>query len=81
MQLLGVWTKALAVSLQVLIERMQAARMPLERYREYLDLRRFGTVPHSGFGVGIERLVMFVMGLDNIRDAIPFPRYPGHANC
>ncbi len=81
MQLLGVWTEALAVSLQVLIERMQAARMPLERYREYLDLRRFGTVPHSGFGVGIERLVMFVMGLDNIRDAIPFPRYPGHANC
>lgn len=67
------------MSLQVLTERMQAAGMPLERYREYLDLRRYGTVPHSGFGVGFERLVMFITGLDNIRDAIPFPRYPGHA--
>ncbi len=45
----------------------------------YLDTRRFGTVPHSGFGLGFERLVLFVTGMQNIRDVIPFPRYPG--NC
>lgn len=47
----------------------------------YLDTRRFGTVPHSGFGLGFERLVLFVTGMDNIRDVIPFPRTPGHAMC
>ncbi|MDE6009846.1 MAG: asparagine--tRNA ligase, partial [Muribaculaceae bacterium] len=45
----------------------------------YLDTRRFGTVPHSGFGLGFERLVLFVTGMQNIRDVIPFPRYP--KNC
>ena len=45
----------------------------------YSDLRRFGTVPHAGFGVGFERLVQLASGVDNIRDTIPFPRYPGHA--
>ena len=45
----------------------------------YADLRRYGGVPHAGFGVGFERLVQLTTGLDNIRDAIPFPRYPGHA--
>ncbi|PIE84346.1 MAG: asparagine--tRNA ligase [Bacteroidia bacterium] len=44
----------------------------------YLDLRRFGTVPHSGFGLGLERLMLFVTGMTNIRDVIPFPRTPGH---
>ena len=44
----------------------------------YLDTRRFGTVPHSGFGLGFERLVQFVTGMTNIRDVIPFPRYPSH---
>ena len=44
----------------------------------YADLRRYGTVPHAGFGLGFERLVMFVTGLENIRDVIPFPRTPGH---
>ena len=48
-------------------------------YDWYLDLRKYGSVPHSGFGVGIERLVMFITGIENIKDAIPFPRYPGHA--
>lgn len=43
----------------------------------YLDLRRFGTVPHAGFGLGIERYIMLVTGLQNVRDVIPFPRYPG----
>ncbi len=45
----------------------------------YLDTRRYGTVPHSGFGLGFERLVLFVTGMQNIRDVIPFPRYP--KNC
>lgn len=45
----------------------------------YLDLRRFGTVPHAGFGLGFERLILFITGLDNIRDVIPFPRWVGNA--
>jgi len=45
----------------------------------YLDLRRFGSVPHSGFGLGFERLVQFVTGMNNIRDVIPFPRTPQNA--
>ncbi|MDE6576860.1 MAG: asparagine--tRNA ligase, partial [Muribaculaceae bacterium] len=45
----------------------------------YLDTRKYGTVPHSGFGLGFERLVLFVTGMQNIRDVIPFPRYPN--NC
>ena len=50
-----------------------------ERYQWYRDLRRYGTVPHAGFGLGFERLVVYVCGLTNIRDAIPYPRAPGHA--
>ncbi|WP_302441405.1 amino acid--tRNA ligase-related protein, partial [Bilophila wadsworthia] len=46
-------------------------------YWWYLDLRRFGSVPHSGFGMGFERLVMMLTGISNIRDALPFPRTPG----
>jgi asparaginyl-tRNA synthetase len=45
----------------------------------YLELRRYGTVPHAGFGLGFERLILFITGLQNIRDVIPFPRFPGHA--
>jgi hypothetical protein len=48
-------------------------------YWWYLDLRRFGTVPHAGFGLGLERMVQFVTGMQNIRDVIPFPRTPGSA--
>ena len=47
--------------------------------RWYVDLRKYGTVPHAGFGLGFERLIMFVTGLENIRDVISFPRIPGHA--
>lgn len=47
----------------------------------YMDLRRFGTMPHAGFGLGFERLVMFVTGMENIRDVIPFPRFPNSAVC
>jgi asparaginyl-tRNA synthetase len=57
---------------------LQAGLDP-EDYKAYLDLRRFGSVPHAGFGLGFERLVQFATGAENIRDVIPFPRYPGHA--
>ncbi len=50
-----------------------------EDYWWYLELREFGSVPHAGFGLGFERLVLFVTGMENIRDVIPFPRFPGHA--
>ena len=50
-----------------------------ESYWWYLQLRTYGTVPHSGFGVGFERLIQFTTGIENIRDVIPFPRYPNHA--
>ncbi|KAK9861825.1 hypothetical protein WJX84_011032 [Apatococcus fuscideae] len=66
--------------LEVLEERLQASGMPLEPYEGYLDLRRYGTVPHAGFGLGFERLILFATGLDNIREVIPFPRWPGHAD-
>jgi len=65
--------------LEVLEQRIEQLKLDKEAYRYYLDLRRFGTVVHSGFGLGFERLIMLVTGLENIRDAIPFPRWPGHA--
>ena len=46
----------------------------------YLDSRKFGTAPHAGFGLGFERMILFVTGMTNIRDVIPFPRFPGHAD-
>lgn len=51
-----------------------------EDYWWYLQLRKYGTVPHSGFGAGFERLVQFTTGMENIRDIIPFPRYPAHVD-
>ncbi len=60
-----------------LIDAMQKRNMPLETYYEYIDTRRFGTVPHSGFGLGFDRLVMYVAGVANIRDTIMFPRAVG----
>lgn len=63
----------------VLIERMKAFDIEPEEMEWFLDTRRFGTVPHSGYGLGFERLVLFVTGMTNIRDVIPFPRYPGSA--
>ncbi|MGF1533840.1 MAG: asparagine--tRNA ligase [Bernardetiaceae bacterium] len=59
--------------------RMQEMNIPTEELWWYLDLRRFGTAPHSGFGLGFERLVQFVTGMGNIRDVIPFPRTPKNA--
>lgn len=65
--------------LEVLEARMRAQHLNLDDYWWYRDLRRFGTVPHSGFGLGLERMVQFVTGMTNIRDVIPFPRTPGNA--
>jgi len=65
--------------LEVLDERLAALGLPKEDYWWYRDLRLHGSVPHAGFGVGFERLVMLCTGVQNIRDVIPFPRYPGHA--
>ena len=58
----------------LLLKRIKELKMPLESYKWYLDLRKNGSMPHAGFGLGFERLVMLVTGMDNIRDAIPFPR-------
>ena len=63
----------------VLIKRMESKNLNSGDYRWYLDLRRFGSAPHSGFGLGFERLVQFVTGVENIRDVIPFPRTPKNA--
>lgn len=62
--------------LDVLQRRIEAQGLDLEAYWWYLDLRRYGTVPHAGFGLGFERLVQFMTGMGNIRDVIPFPRAP-----
>jgi asparaginyl-tRNA synthetase len=66
--------------LEVLEKRMVAQGLNPADYWWYLDLRRYGTVPHAGFGLGLERTVQFVTGMENIRDVIPFPRVPGHAD-
>lgn len=65
----------------ILKERMVAAGIEVDEYEWYLDLRKYGTVPHSGFGLGFERLVQFATGMANIREVIPFPRTPGSAPC
>ncbi|KAF3563748.1 hypothetical protein DY000_02017598 [Brassica cretica] len=64
----------------VLMNRLEEIGLPVEPYEWYLDLRRHGTVKHSGFGLGFERMVLFATGMDNVRDVIPFPRYPGRAD-
>jgi len=65
---------------EVIVNRIEEMGLPREPYDWYLDLRRYGTVKHAGFGLGFERMVLFATGLENIRDAIPFPRYPGRAD-
>jgi asparaginyl-tRNA synthetase len=64
--------------LEVLEQRMHACGLKPQEYWWYLDIRRFGTVPHAGFGLGFERFLMMVTGVTNIRDVIPFPRTPKH---
>lgn len=65
--------------LDVLESRMEAQQLQLDEYWWYRELREYGTVPHAGFGLGLERMVQFVTGMANIRDVIPFPRTPGSA--
>jgi asparaginyl-tRNA synthetase len=66
--------------LDVLDRRLEEMNLRKEDYWWYRDLRRYGTVPHAGFGLGFERLVLFVTGMQNIRDVIPFPRAPKQAD-
>jgi len=63
-----------------LLTRMKELNMDIDTYKWYLDLRKYGSVPHAGFGLGFERLVMMATGIENIRDVIPYPRFPGHAD-
>jgi len=65
--------------LEILESRMNDMEIPHEEMYWYLDSRRFGTAPHAGFGLGFERMVLFITGMTNIRDVIPFPRTPGNA--
>jgi asparaginyl-tRNA synthetase len=65
--------------LDKLTQRMKEMNIPEEELWWYLDTRKFGTAPHSGFGLGFERLMLFVTGMGNIRDVIPFPRTPDNA--
>ena len=64
--------------LDFLMDGIRRFHIPEETLWWYIETRKFGTVPHSGFGLGFERLVQFVTGMTNIRDVIPFPRYPKH---
>lgn len=65
--------------LDMLLEQMRLKGISTEDYRWYVELREFGSAPHAGFGLGFERLVQFITGIPNIREVIPFPRTPGHA--
>lgn len=66
--------------LAFLERRLDELKLPKEAYWWYLELRKYGSVPHAGYGVGFERLIQLATGMDNIRDVIPFPRYPGKAD-
>ena len=65
--------------LDVLDARLDTLNISKQEFAWYRDLRKYGSVPHAGFGLGFERLLSFITGLSNIRDVIPFPRTPGHA--
>jgi asparaginyl-tRNA synthetase len=58
----------------LLLQRIEEHKLPREAFEWYLDLRRFGSVPHAGFGMGIERVVSWICGLEHLREAIPYPR-------
>lgn len=66
--------------LEILDKRIDECNLDRNYYQWYRDLRRYGTVPHAGFGLGFERLISYVTGVNNVRDVIPFPRTPGHAD-
>jgi asparaginyl-tRNA synthetase len=60
--------------LALLERRLEEHRLPREQYAWYLDLRRYGSVPHSGFGIGVERTVAWICGVEHVRETVPFPR-------
>jgi asparaginyl-tRNA synthetase len=64
----------------ILLKRIEESKLNPDDYWWYLELRKFGTAPHAGFGLGFERLIQFVTGMSNIRDVIPFPRTPGNVD-
>ena len=66
-------------SYEKLTDRMHELDMKMDGYEWYLETRKFGSCPHAGFGLGFERLILFVTGMQNIRDVIPFPRTPKNA--
>ncbi|MDP7401575.1 MAG: amino acid--tRNA ligase-related protein, partial [Phycisphaerales bacterium] len=66
--------------LEKLDKKIEAGGLPVENYWWYRDLRKYGTVPHAGFGLGFERTILYATGMANIRDVIPFPRTPGRAD-
>lgn len=66
--------------IDVLERRMKEVGLSPEDYWWYLELRKYGSIPHAGFGLGLERLLLFVTGMENIRDVIPFPRFPGNSD-
>jgi asparaginyl-tRNA synthetase len=76
-EIIGGWLRE--ERLDVLEKKIAEFGLNREDYWWYLELREYGTVPHAGFGLGFERLVLFTTGMENIRDVIPFPRFPGHA--
>jgi asparaginyl-tRNA synthetase len=65
--------------LDVLLDRMHELGLKEEDYSWYLDTRKYGTVVHAGYGLGFERMIMYMTGMQNIRDVLPFPRVPKHA--
>ena len=74
-----IWWSQREERYDVLVQKMKDMHMNPEDYSRYLDLRKYGTVPHAGFGIGFERLIMYITWMENIRDVIPFPRAP--KNC
>ena len=68
------------INLDILLSRIKNEKLDKEDYEWYLDLRRYGSVPHSGFGMGIERVVAWICKLPHIRETIPFPRTIGRLN-
>ena len=79
MNFLTCWLTPKEERLDVLEKKLKDLDLNPEDYWWYLDLRRFGSVPHAGYGLGFERLVQYITGIENIREAIAFPRYPGNA--
>jgi asparaginyl-tRNA synthetase len=63
----------------VLLQKIRQSQLPEQAYWWYLELRKYGSAPHSGFGLGLERMLMYLTGMKNIRDVIPFFRAPGSA--